>query len=149
VIFSLSYGSRAERTSRAHIQSAHSFDKRLEVCYPKRMINTYDPTIELATIFNGECFEDATHTGISIFPYYDTSNSLISFHMACEECLEVLNAPWYAECDDGVIIHRAKFYAWTYDLNIYSTFKANNYNDNGVREALDYINPRFWKAEPY
>ena len=69
--------------------------------------------------------------------------------MACAECLEVLNAPWYAERDEGVVIPKTKFYAWTYDLNIHDVFKANNYNDNGVREALDYINPRFWKAEPY
>ena len=138
-----------ERTRKAHIQSAHSFDNWFRICYLKRMINTYDPTIELATIFNGDCFDNPDHTGISIFPHYDTDNSLIAFHMACAECLEVLNTPWYTERDEGVVIPTERFHAWTYDLNIHDVFKANNYNDNGVREALDYINPRFWKAEPY
>jgi hypothetical protein len=114
------------------------------------MINdTYDPTIELATIFNGECFENATHTSISIYPYYNTDNSLESFHMACAECLEVLNTAWQDEQWEGVVIPTEKHYNWSYSLNIYDVFKANDYNDNGVREALDYINPRFWKAEPY
>ena len=110
--------------------------------------NTYDPTIELATVFNGECFFSRNHTGISVFPLYGTDNSLVSFYMSCAECLTALNEPWYAERDAGVVIPTEKFYGWSYALDIPAVFKANDYNNNGVREALDYINPRFWKAEP-
>ena len=110
------------------------------------MTHDYDPTVELATILNGECFYSSSHTGISMFPYYDTDGDLVSLHMACAECLEVLNAQWQAERFEGVVIPTAKHYAWTYDLNIHDTFKANDYDNNGVREALDYINPTFWKA---
>ena len=110
------------------------------------MTHDYDPTAELATVLNGECWDNATHTGISMFPHYDTDGNLVALHMACAECLEVLNAPWQAERWEGVVIPTERFHAWTYDLDIHSVFTVNHYDTNGVREALDYINPTFWKA---
>ena len=49
--------------------------------------------------------------------------------MACAECLK-----------DGL-----GWRGWTYSLDIYQIFKVNHYDEKGVREALDYINPYFWK----
>ena len=93
------------------------------------MVVAYDPINELAITFNGECYENKTHTMISCYPHYDKNGDLVQFNMACAECLK-----------DGL-----GWRGWTYSLDIYQIFKVNHYDEKGVREALDYINPYFWK----
>ena len=100
-----------------------------------------DGISELAIILNGECVEDASHTGISGDLQYDAENRLEHLTYTCAECLEILNAPWQAEQWEGVVIPTERHYTWLYDINVPRDISSTE------REALDYLNPKWWTRE--
>ena len=104
-------------------------------------MNYIDVVAELAIVLNGECAEDATHVGISADLQYDAENRLEFLHMACAECLEVLNAPWQAEQWEGVVIPTERHYGWNYIIDINRDVSPTE------REALDYLSPKWWTRE--